>query len=164
MSHGNFIRQQQLEPIMQTTATYLQFPGNCREAFAFYAATLGGNVSFSLTYGESPVAAQTPADVRDKIMHARVDIGAQMLLGSDVVHGRYEAPSGFNVMAGVDEPADAERIFQALAAHGTVTMPLQETFWAQRFGICTDRFGVPWMVNCAKPVQAAGAAPQKSAA
>jgi len=149
---------------MQTTATYLHFPGNCREAFAFYAATLGGNVSFSLTYGESPAAAETPADVRDKIMHARVDIGAQMLLGSDVVHGRYEAPSCFNVMAGGYEPADAERIFQALAAQGTISMPLQETFWAQRFGMCTDRFGVPWMVNCAKPLPAGAQAPQKSAA
>ena len=149
---------------MQTTATYLHFPGNCREAFAFYAATLGGNVAFSMSYGESPAAAQTPADVRDRIIHARVDIGAQMLLGSDVVHGRYEAPSGFSVMAGVDEPADAERIFQALAAQGTVTMPLQETFWARRFGMCTDRFGVPWMVNCAKPVPAGAEGPQKSAA
>lgn len=149
---------------MQTTATYLHFPGNCREAFAFYAATLGGNVAFSMSYGESPAAAQTPADVRDKIMHARVDIGAQMLLGSDVVHERYEAPHGFNVMAGVDEPADAERIFQALAKQGSVTMPLQETFWAHRFGMCTDRFGIPWMVNCAKPVRASPATPQKGAA
>ncbi|HXW75118.1 MAG TPA: VOC family protein [Steroidobacteraceae bacterium] len=67
---------------------------------------------------------------------------------------RYRAPQGFNVMLAVETPEEAERVFNALADNGSVTMPFQETFWARRFGMCTDRFGIPWMVNCAKPPEA----------
>ena len=92
-----------------------------------------------------------------------LDFGSQFLLGCDTPGDRYQAPQGFNVMAAVEEPADAERIFNTLAAGGTVTMPVQETFWAHRFGMCTDRFGIPWMVNCAKPLETAGVAGRSAA-
>ena len=146
------------------TCTHLHFKGNCREAFRFYAEALGGRIVFAMTYGESPAAGQTPPEMRDQIIHARLDFGGQFLLGCDASSDRYQVPQGFNVMVDVQEPADAERIFKALADHGTVTMPFQETFWAQRFGMCTDRFGIPWMVNCAKPLEAVSGAGRRSAA
>ena len=73
---------------------------------------------------------------------------AVKLMGSDAPPGRYEEPKGFSVSLQVKDPADAERIFRALAEKGTVRMPLEKTFWAQRFGMLVDRFGIPWMVNC----------------
>jgi PhnB protein len=138
---------------MQTTAApHLNFKGDCLEAFRFYAETLGGRIVFSLTYGEAPGALEAPAGSRDKIAHARLDLGNQFLLGCDALGNHYQTPQGFSVMAAVDEVADAERIFSTLADGGTVCMPFAETFWAHGFGMCTDRFGTPWMVNCAKPV------------
>jgi PhnB protein len=134
------------------TSPHLHFKGNCREAFQTYADTFGGRIVFAMTYGESPGAAQTPSETRDKIIHARIDFGGQFLLGCDAPDDRYQSPQGFNVMAGLDKPAEAERIFKALAEGGTITMPVQETFWAHRFGMCTDRFGIPWMINCEKPL------------
>lgn len=147
---------------MPTTLTHLHFKGNCSEAFQFYAATFGGRIVFSMTYGEAPGAGQAP-EVRDQIIHARVDFGDDALLGCDVTPDRYEKPQGFNVMANAENPGDAERLFRTLSEGGIVDMPIQETFWAFRFGMCTDRFGTPWMVNCAKPAEALAAAARKSA-
>ena len=76
---------------------------------------------------------------------------------------RYLAPQGFNVMVAFEQPADAERVFGSLADKGTVTTPCQETFWARRFGMCTDRFGIPWMVNCAKPKTVSGSGRRSAA-
>jgi len=148
---------------MPATLTHLHFQGNCSEAFRFYAATFGGRIVFSMTYGEAPGAAQGPPAARDQIIHARVDLGDDALLGCDVPPDRYEKPQGFNVMASAEDAAHAERLFRVLSEGGTVCMPMQETFWAYRFGMCTDRFGTPWMVNCAKPDEALAAAAQKSA-
>ena len=148
---------------MPTTLTHLHFQGNCSEAFKFYATTFGGRIVFSMTYGEAPGAAQGSPAARDQIIHARVDLGDDALLGCDVPPDRYEKPQGFNVMASAEDAAHAERLFRVLSEGGTVCMPMQETFWAYRFGMCTDRFGTPWMVNCAKPDEALAAAAQKSA-
>jgi PhnB protein len=145
------------------TAPHVHFKGNCREAFDFYADTLGGKIVFAMTYGEAPGCEDAPAEVRRQIIHARIDFGGQYLLGCDAPADRYQVPQGFAVMAAVEKPADAERIFQALAANGTVTMPFQETFWAHGFGMCTDRFGTPWMVNCEKPLETVAGAARKSA-
>jgi PhnB protein len=134
------------------TSTHLHFNGNCREAFKFYAETLGGHITFALTYGESPAAKQTAPEAQDRIIHTRLEVRGQALLGCDDVRpGGYAPPRGFSVMVETDDPAEAERVFHALAQGGSIAMPLGETFWARRFGVCTDRFGVPWMVNCAKP-------------
>jgi PhnB protein len=129
---------------------HLHFKGNCREAFEYYAALFGGEIVFAITYGEMPDGANTPAAIRDRIAHARVDFGGEFLLGTDPPDDRYQAPQGFNVTALVETPGEAERVFNQLAEGGKVVMPFGQTSWAYRFGMCNDRFGIPWMINCEK--------------
>ena len=132
--------------------TQLNFDGNCREAFEFYGKCLGGKVTMMMTYGDSPMAAHVPPGDHGKILHTTLEIGDQRLTGADLPAGRYGKPQGFDVLISLDSQEEAERIFAALADGGAEQMPLQETFWALRFGMVTDRFGTPWMINCAKPV------------
>jgi PhnB protein len=127
---------------------YLSFDGECQAAFKFYETCLGGRIGAMLTYGETPMAANMAPDLRGKIAHARLMVRDQLLMGGDAPPGRYEASKGMSVMLGIEGEAEAERVFQALAEGGTVTMPLQKTFWALRFGMLVDRFGTPWMINC----------------
>jgi len=127
---------------------YLNFNGNCAAAFKFYEKCLGGKIAMMMTFAESPMAEQVPAALRDKVMHARMTIGDQVLMGSDAPPDRYDPMKGFSVSLSVDNAADAEKIFNALAANGTVQMPIQKTFWAERFGALVDQFGTPWMINC----------------
>src|SRR5437764_13761136 len=103
------------------TAPHINFKGNCREAFNFYAETLGGRIVFAMTYGEVPGSENAPAEVRRPIIHARVDFGGQYLLGCHAPPDRYQAPQGFAVMAAADTPAAAQRIFTALAERGTIS-------------------------------------------
>jgi PhnB protein len=135
---------------MTTLNPYLTFDGRCRDAFELYARVLRGKIEAIFTHAESPMADQAPPAWRDKVMHARLVAGDQVLMGSDATE-RYERPAGFSVTIGVGEPAEAERIFRELSEGGTVGMPMQQTFWALRFGTLTDRFGIPWMVNCEAP-------------
>lgn len=127
---------------------HLHFNGHCEEAFTFYQQCLGGNIQTMMTYGDSPMADQTPPDWRDKIIHATLMVGETALMGADVPRDQYETPRGFSVTIQLNEPAEAERIFRELSESGTVTMPLVQTFWAARFGMVVDRFGIPWMINC----------------
>jgi PhnB protein len=129
---------------------YLLFTGQCEEAFKFYEKLLSGKIEMIMTHEGTPAAAQVPAEWRKKILHARMVVGGQVLMGSDAPPGRQEKPQGFSVSLSVKEPTEAERIFQALAENGAVRMPIQETFWAKRFGMVVDRFRIPWMVNCEK--------------
>jgi PhnB protein len=103
----------------------------------------------------TPAENHVPAEWRDKIMHARLTAGGDVLMGSDAPPDRYEQPKGFSVTLQMQDPAEAERIFRELAENGTVRMPLQETFWAVRFGMLVDRFGIPWMINCERPTSPA---------
>ena len=130
--------------------TYLNFPGTCREAFTFYEQALGGKITFIQTMGDSPMGGETPADQRDNVMHVTLDVGGQQLMGSDAPPEYYEKAQGFSVALHPEEAAEAERIFAALSEGGEVRMPMQKTFWAGRFGMCVDRFGTPWIVNCEK--------------
>jgi PhnB protein len=136
--------------MIQMINPYLHFRGNCEAAFKFYEQALGGKISMMMRFGETPMAEQTPAEMRNQIVHVRMTVGDSVVMGSDAPPDRYSAPQGFAVSISVDKPADAERIFHALAEKGTVGMPIQETFWAERFGMLVDRFGIPWMVNCEK--------------
>jgi PhnB protein len=94
---------------------------------------------------------QTPADWKDKVMHACLRFGESVIMGADSPPPHHQAPQGFAVAIHVKKPADADRIFDALAEGGEITMPLSATFWAKRFGMFTDRYGVPWMINCEDP-------------
>jgi PhnB protein len=129
---------------------YLSFKGNCREAFDFYVKTFNGKLIMQSTYGEAPTGQEMCDATRDQIMHARIDIGGQYLMGSDAPGEHFKPSQGIQVSVSVTEPGVAERVFKALAEGGTTFMSMQETFWAHRFGMCTDRFGVPWIVNCEK--------------
>lgn len=129
---------------------YLLFDGQCEEAFKFYEKFLAGKIEVMLTHESTPVANQVPPEWRKKIMHARMTVPGGILMGSDPWGEHYQKPQGFSVSLTVDDPAEADRIFSALAEKGTVRMPIQETFWAKRFGMLTDRFGIPWMINCEK--------------
>jgi PhnB protein len=127
---------------------YLSFNGQCEAAFKFYEQCLGGKILATLTYGSSPIADQTPPEWRDKIMHTRLIVENSVLMGSDSPPEHYEQMKAMSVCLNIDKAEDAERIFHALAENGTVRMPIQETFWATRFGMLVDRFGTPWMINC----------------
>lgn len=127
---------------------YLMFNGQCKSALKFYEQCLGAKIETMMTYGESPMAEETPPESRNNIMHAHFTVNNQDLMASDCPPEQYEQPKGFSVLLGTDNPTEAERLFHALAENGTVQMPLQETFWAARFGMVVDQFGIPWMINC----------------
>ena len=127
---------------------YLFFNGNCADAFKFYEKCLGGKIVTMMTHEGTPAAEQVPANWREKIIHARLTVGDQVLMGSDAPPDRYAPMKGFGVSFAVDSPADAERIFKALSEKGTVGMPMQQTFFAVRFGMVVDQFGTPWMITC----------------
>ena len=130
---------------------YLLFNGQCEAAFKFYEQILGGKIEAMMTHAGTPAEKQVPPEWRDKILHARMNVGNELLMGSDAPPGRYEAPKGFSVSLQLKDVAKAERIFNALAENGKVQMPFQQTFWAVRFGMLVDRFGTPWMINCEQP-------------
>ena len=127
---------------------YLLFVGQCEAAFTFYAKCLGGKIESMMHYEGSPCTNGVPPEWHKKIMHARLSLGDAVLMGSDAPPSRQEKPQGFSVSIQVKQPAEAERIFHALADNGMVRMPIQETFWAVRFGMLVDAFGIPWMINC----------------
>ena len=129
---------------------YLPFDGRCDEAFAYYASVFGGEITMRQTYGGSPMADQCPPDFADKVMHARVQVAGHILMGSDSLPGRYEAPRGISLSVSLEDTTEAGRIFESLAKGGSIQMPLQETFWASAFGMLVDRYGIGWMVNCEK--------------
>jgi PhnB protein len=127
---------------------YLSFKGDCETAFRFYEQCLGGQLGAIFRYGGSPMEHQVPADWSDKVMHGSVTLGGQVLMGGDVAPDRYEEPKGFSLSLQIGNTADAEQVFHELAKGGKVVMPLEKTFWADRFGMVVDRFGIPWLINC----------------
>ena len=137
---------------------YLNFDGNCAEAFAFYAQLFGGSIQYQGTFGEMPATEgmpPIPESARSRIMHVRLQVKDQALMGSDTMPGAdascggYQPAQGLWVSIGVGSMAEGQRVFDALAVGGQVTMPFAATFWSPGFGMVTDRFGTPWMVNVA---------------
>ena len=128
---------------------YLYFDGQCEEAFRFYADLLGGEPDL-MTYDQAPEGPGGPSDAwKGRILHARLSVGTTTLLGSDIpAWDDYQAPDGIRVTLELDDPDEAERIYDALRKQGTVDLELESTFWAERFAMVTDRFGIPWMINC----------------
>ncbi|NDJ11281.1 MAG: glyoxalase/bleomycin resistance/extradiol dioxygenase family protein [Acidobacteriia bacterium] len=129
-------------------SVHLTFCGECEVAFLFYAQCLGGRIVTMLPYGQSPLASQVPEEWHGKILHASMVTGDLELAGADVAPGDFERPQGFFTLLEIPAVAEAERIFQALAEGGIVRLVLQKTFWAERFGVLVDRFGIPWEINC----------------
>jgi PhnB protein len=139
---------------------YIHFDGNCQEALDYYSKHLGAKVAFKMTYGDmpsqpagSPAASAgctpNPASA-NKIMHARIQIGEGIVMAGDCPTGRYTKPEGFFISLDAKDTTEAKRLYDALSAKGQVFMPLGETFWAKSFGMFSDQFGIPWMINCEK--------------
>ena len=131
---------------------YLSFNGNCAEAMKFYQQVLGGEMVAMQTYAGTPAAEHVSPELSDKIIHARLVFGENVLMASDGSPDQFEPMKGIAVTLNIPDQAEAERVFHALSAGGSITMPIAETFWAVRFGMLTDKFGTPWMINCEKPM------------
>jgi PhnB protein len=132
---------------------YIAFKGNCEEAINFYKDKLGAEVLFSQTYGESPMSDQVTEENKNKIMHTSIKIGDSVIMACDNVFAENPTTVGNNISLAIggNDVASAEGMFEKLSDGGTVTMPMQETFWAERFGMLTDKFGINWMFNIDKP-------------
>lgn len=130
---------------------YLSFNGDCKAAFELYAKTFGGRIDAMFTHADAPTADEVPAPMRNQIMHAQLSVGDQVIMGADCPAQYREKPQGFSVSLHVDSIDEAERIYAVLSEGGTVSMAIGETFWALRFAMVTDRFGIPWAINCQRP-------------
>ncbi|HEY2960989.1 MAG TPA: VOC family protein [Pyrinomonadaceae bacterium] len=126
---------------------YLLFNGTCEEALKFYEQTLGAKIDAVMKHAGTPSEEHVPAEWRDKVMHARFTIGNDILMASDAPPDHYSKPQGFSLSISLKDSAKGEEIFNKLAANGSTQMPFGPTFWAKGFGMCVDRFGIPWMVN-----------------
>ena len=131
---------------------YLMFGGNCREAFTRYQEIFGGELAL-MTMADMPPEFEVPTDQADLVMHAALTFGDNVLMGSDDPTGNFGPVQGMSVNYSVRDVAEAQRVFEALADGGEVTMPVAETFWSPLFGMCVDRFGTPWMVNAEAPAE-----------
>ena len=135
---------------MQLTS-YLFFRDDAKAAFDHYAKCLDGKIVFQITFGEMPDGPDMPDDAKGLIANIALQAGDSMLMASDCPPGSpYQPMQGCAVAISAKTPDQAEKIFEELGEGGEVTMPIQETSWAQRFGMLTDRFGIKWMVNCDK--------------
>jgi len=124
------------------------FNGDCAEAFKLYERLMDGKIEAMFPYAGSPAAGQAPPGFGDKIMHATISIGHTKLMGADAPPEHYKKPEGMSVTLNLKDAARGKQIFDALSENGRVIMPFEKTFWAVGFGMCVDRFGIPWMVNC----------------
>lgn len=135
--------------------SYLFFNGNCAQAFEFYKESLGGKNLMLMPFRGSPMEQHTSEQWLDKMLHASLQIGGQSLMGSDGMPEQpYQGITGCSIALSVDTDTEAEKAFNALAKNGKITMALEPTFWASKFGMLTDQFGVSWMVMCEAKAQA----------
>jgi PhnB protein len=132
--------------------TYLNFGGNCRDAFRFYEQQLGGTVTMMMTHGEQPGPATLPPEWKDKILHARITLGDTELMGADIPPDRFKPMRSAYLSLDLDSTPEAERIYGLLADGGEVFMPIQETFFAFRFAMLRDKFGTLWMLLHSRPM------------
>lgn len=133
------------------TDLHLVFPGKCRDAFAFYEKTFNSKVQFTMTFGEAPEGSPIPPDSKDLIMHTAMPLGGITLMGCDAPKGREAALGGFQISVSDPSTDEVKRIFDELKEGGSVQMPVGPTFWSPLFGMCTDKFGVGWMVSVPGP-------------
>ena len=127
---------------------YLYFDGNCAEAMRFYERTLGGTIRMMMKFSDAPPQENMPAGEGDRIMHVSLDLPGRSLMASDTMPGQpYKGMNGFSLSLSYKTAEEGKRIFDALAEGGSVTMAYGKTFWAEGFGMLSDRYGTPWMVN-----------------
>jgi PhnB protein len=131
--------------------TYLNYGGTCAQAFRFYEQHLGGKILMMMTHGQMPGPAKVPAEWKDAILHARIELGDTVLMGADIPPDRFQPMRSAYLSLLVDSTAEAERIYNLLAEGGEVFMPIQETFFAFRFAQLRDRFGTSWMILHERP-------------
>ncbi len=131
-----------------TVSTYLTFDGNCRQAFEFYREVFGGEFEMLSTFGESPDDMGVPEELKDAVMHVSLPIGKSVLMGSDNTPQGPPLAVGNNFSLSVDAESreQADQLLARLSTGGAVTMPMDVTFWGAYFGMCSDRFGINWMV------------------
>nr|WP_316640143.1 VOC family protein [uncultured Roseateles sp.] len=134
---------------MTQAIPYLAFDGNCAEAMRFYETTLKGKLEVLMSGADSPMADQMPKEFAHRILHARLVLpgGAMLYAGDCPAHMPYEGIKGVSIALDYPTEAEAEQVFNALASGGQVTMPMQPAFWAKRWGMLIDRFGLAWIVN-----------------
>lgn len=134
---------------MTQAIAYLGFNGNCADAMRFYEKALGGKLEVLMSGAESPMADQIPKEFAQRILHARLALpgGGLLYAGDSPANVPYEGIKGVSITVDYASVAEAEKVFNALAGGGQVTMPMQPAFWAKRWGMLIDKFGTPWIVN-----------------
>lgn len=132
--------------------TYLNYGGNCRQAFEFYAEHLGGKITLLTTHGEQPGVGKIPPEWAGAVLHARIDLGDTTILGADIPPDRFQPMRSAYLSLLVDSNAEAERIYALLSDGGEIFMPMEETFFARRFAMLRDRFGTSWMLLHERPM------------
>jgi len=136
---------------MASVNAYVNFDGNCAQAFDFYKSVFGGEFQARMKFGEAP-GMDAPPEMKDKLMHVALPIGkGTVLMGSDwssQMFGPMIRGNSFALTVNADDRAEADKLFKSLSAGGQVTMPIADAFWGAYFGMCTDKFGINWMVNC----------------
>jgi len=133
------------------TDLHLVFSGKCREAFAFYEKTFNTKVQFTMTFGEAPEGVPVPPDGKDLILHTSMPFGGITLMGCDAPKGGEATLGGFQISVSDPSSDEVERLFDELKEGGSGQMPIGPTFWSPLFGMCTDKFGVAWMVSVPGP-------------
>lgn len=132
--------------------TYLNYGGNCAEAFRFYEKHLGAKITFMMTHEQNPEAHNLPPEMKDKVLHARIEIGDTALMASDMApEANFQPMRSVYLSLSVDSSAEADHLYALLSDGGQVFMKMGETFFAHRFGMCRDKFGTSWMVIHEKP-------------
>ena len=132
--------------------TYLNYGGNCREAFEFYAAHLGGKITSIAVHGDQPSPGNAPPDWKNKVLHARLEVGETILMGADIPPDRFQPMRSAYLTLLLDSPEEAERVYALLSADGQIFMKMEETFYATRFAMLRDRFGTSWMLMHEKAI------------
>jgi|SRR5581483_3159320 len=131
--------------------TYLNYGGNCEEAFKFYEQHLGGRITMLMRHGEQPNAQNVPKEWAHAVLHAQMDLGGTRLLGADIPPDRFQPMRSAYLTLTLNSDDEADRVFRLLAEGGQVFMPMQDTFFASRFAMLRDRFGTSWMLMHPKP-------------
>ncbi|HXL08265.1 MAG TPA: VOC family protein [Gemmatimonadales bacterium] len=130
---------------------YLNYGGNCEQAFRFYEQELGGKITMMMRHGEQPNAANVPADWKNAILHARIEFGKTVLMGADIPPDRFQPMRSAYLTLTLDSAEQAERLYALLADGGQIFMKMEETFFASRFAMLRDKFGTSWMLLHERP-------------